>query len=137
MTSIAKGKKYKKAADKKGTSVGAASTPKFDLNAAVAAASALVGQSSGNRAVYTKQEADAAIQSVYQQLLGRNAQGAEYNKALNLAMQQSQDTSTTGRMQAISNYVMSQPEYIARQQNKWLEAVYNDLATKSQMARFR
>lgn len=119
----------------KSTSVGAASTPKFDLNAAVAAASALVGQSSANRAVYTPQEADAAVQAVYQQLLGRNAQGAEYNKALNLALQQSQDTSSTGRMQAITNYVMSQPEYIARSQDKWLDAIYNNIQTKMARAR--
>ena len=129
-------KKFKKTSTNKGTPVGAASSSKFDLNAAVAAAAALVGQSAGgSTAVYTQQEGDAAVQAVYQQLLGRNAQGAEYNKALNLAMQQSGDTSATGRMQAIQNYVMSQPEYIARSQNRWLDAIYNDMQKKIARAR--
>ena len=49
--------------------------------------------------VFTKQEADYAVQSVYQQMLGRNATGNDYSKAVNLIMAQSQDTSTAARHQ--------------------------------------
>ena len=98
-----------------------------------------VSQSSGSvqskGAVYTKQEADYAVQSLAQQLLGRNLIGLDYNKAVNAYLNQSQDTSTYGRQQAIENFIMNTPEYQARQQNKYLDAIYNEVAKSVQKAR--
>ena len=116
------------------TSVGAAGKTPMTFEESVKLYASLAGSSVGG-AVYTQQDADAAVQNVYQQLLGRNAQGAEYTKALNLAMGQSKDTSVSGRMQAIQDYVMGQPEYIARSQNRWLDAIYNDMQKKIARAR--
>lgn len=86
---------------------------------------------SGNAAkgiVYTQQEADAAVQSVAQQLLGRNVVGIDYNKAISAYLNQSQDTSSAGRQGAVINYLTSTPEYQARQENKYLDAIYNAVA---------
>jgi hypothetical protein len=74
--------------------------------------------------VYTQQEADAGVQAIYQQLLGRNALGADYKKALSIYLNQLQDTSGTGRAQAVANFVMSTPEYRARQENNLLDGLY-------------
>jgi hypothetical protein len=74
--------------------------------------------------VFTKQEADYAVQSVYQQILGRNATGNDYSKAINLIMGQSQDTSTAARQQALTNSLMDSPEYKIKQDNKYLDVIY-------------
>jgi hypothetical protein len=118
-----------------GTSVGAAGSPKFDLAAAVAAAAALGGSSSSSVPKFTQKDADAVVQNVFQQLLGRNAQGSEYAKALNLALNQDPYTGQSGRLQAVQDYVMAQPEYQARSQDRWLDAIYTDL--QKQIARAR
>lgn len=91
------------------------------------------GNSTG--AVYTQQEADAGVQATYQQILGRNALGAEYKKALAVYLNQSQDTSGTGRAQAVANFVMQTPEYQARQENNFLDGLYNMMAKDVQRAR--
>jgi hypothetical protein len=78
-------------------------------------------------AVYTRQEADATVQGVYQQMFGKNAMGADYNNALNAAMSQSQDTSSTGRQQAVVNYLQSTPEYKSMQEDKYLDAIYTKI----------
>lgn len=96
-----------------------------DLKALIAQAPAITG---GTAAVYTKQEGDATVQNVFQQLLGRSAVGNDYAKALSIAMGQSQDTSTTGRTQAVVNFVQNLPEYQAREENKYLDAIYNAVA---------
>lgn len=75
-------------------------------------------------AVFTKQEADYAVQSVYQQMLGRNATGNDYSKAINMIMGQSQDTSIAGRQQALTNAIMQSPEYKIKQDNKYLDVIY-------------
>jgi len=80
------------------------------------------GNSTG--VVYTQQEADAGVQATYQQLLGRNALGADYKKALSIYLNQSQDTSGTGRAQAVADFIMSTPEYRARQENDLLDGLY-------------
>ena len=93
---------------------------------------------SGNAAkgaVYTQQEADAGVQSVYQQLLGRNALGQDYKKALSVYLGQSQDTSATGRAQAVVNLIMQTPEYKARQENEYLDGLYTMFAQEAQRAR--
>jgi hypothetical protein len=91
------------------------------------------GNSTG--AVYTQQEADAGVQATYQQLLGRNALGSDYKKALSLYLNQSQDTSGTGRAQAVANFVMSTPEYRARQENNLLDGLYTMMSKDVQRAR--
>lgn len=75
--------------------------------------------------VYTKQEADAGVQSVWQQIFGKNALGIDYKKAVDAYLNQSQDTSAAGRQQAVLNYAQSTPEYKAMQQDKYLDAIYN------------
>jgi hypothetical protein len=91
--------------------------------------------STGTVNPYTPQDADATIQDMYQQLLGRNAMGAEYQRALQVYNSQSAQTGYQGRGQAIENIIQSTPEYQARSQNQWLETIYNDLATKMARAR--
>lgn len=93
---------------------------------------------SGNAAtgvVYTQQEADAGVQATYQQLLGRNALGADYKKALSIYLNQSQDTSATGRAQAVQNFIMQTPEYRARQENDLLDGLYTMMSQDVQRAR--
>jgi hypothetical protein len=80
------------------------------------------GNSTG--VVYTKQEADASVQATYQQLLGRNALGADYKKALAIYLNQSEDTSGAGRTQAVANFITNTPEYRARQENNLLDGLY-------------
>jgi hypothetical protein len=87
-----------------------------------------LGTSTGTGAVYTKQEADAAVQSTYQSLLGRNAAGNEYAKAVQIYLGQSKDTQGEGRAQAVMNFVQSMPEFRVRQQDKYLDAIYDAVA---------
>jgi hypothetical protein len=91
------------------------------------------GNSTG--VVYTQQEADAGVQATYQQLLGRNALGADYKKALAIYLNQSQDTSGAGRAQAVQDFIMSTPEYRARQENNLLDGLYTMMAKDVQRAR--
>jgi len=98
----------------------------IDFNKLVAAVKANGGgkTTAATGPVFTKQEADYAVQSVYQQLLGRNATGNDYSKAVNLIMSQSQDTSTAARQQALTNSIMKSPEYKIKQDNKYLDVIY-------------
>ena len=91
------------------------------------------GNSTG--VVYTQQEADAGVQATYQQLLGRNALGADYKKALSIYLNQSQDTSGAGRTQAVANFITSTPEYRARQENNLLDGLYTMMSKDVQKAR--
>lgn len=84
--------------------------------------------SSSGGAVFTKQEADAEAQTIYQQMLGRNATGNDYSKAINLLMSQSSDTSAAGRQQALANALMKSPEYKIKQDNKYLDVIYQSVA---------
>jgi hypothetical protein len=86
------------------------------------------GGTSSTGPVFTKQEADFAVQSVYQQMLGRNATGNDYSKAVNVIMSQSEDTSTAARQQALSNAIMQSPEYRIKQDNKYLDGIYQAVA---------
>jgi hypothetical protein len=112
--------------------VGAAKGSQVNLAEAIAAAKSLVGGSSAGR-TWTQADSDAAVQGIFQQLLGRNAQGVEYAKALSLV--NSGAGTSAGITQAVQNYVESLPEYQSRSQNKWLEAIYNDLDSKIREAR--
>jgi len=118
------------------TGVGAAKKPSFNLNELVAVAKAAgLGQSSGSTLPYrfTQQEGSATVTDTYQQLLGRDATPAEYNQGLKIVMAQDPYTSGAARAQLIESAIQASPEYQARSQNKWLNAIYSDL--QNQMAR--
>jgi hypothetical protein len=89
-------------------------------------------------AVYTNKDADADVQAVYQQVLGRNAGGNDYAKAVAIAMGLGPDSGAPARQQAILNFVQNTPEFAARQDNNYLDAIYNAIAAdvaKTQVVR--
>lgn len=105
---------------------GAPKSANFDQILANLASSGGVNTSTG--VVFTEQEAAAAVQSTYQRLLGRNAVGAEYRKGINAFLAQSQDTSVTGRGQAVESMIQNSPEFVKRTENTYLDAIYNEVA---------
>jgi hypothetical protein len=105
---------------------GAPKSANYDQILANLASNGGVNTSTG--AVFTEQEAASYVQSTYQRLLGRNAVGAEYRKGVNAFLSQSQDTSVTGRQQAIESMVQSSPEFTKRTENTYLDAIYNEVA---------
>jgi hypothetical protein len=111
-----------------GTSAGtgAPKSASFDQILANLASSGGVNTTTGT--VFTEQEAAAAVQGTYQRLLGRNAVGSEYRKGIGAFLNQSQDTSATGRQQAIESMVQSSPEFVKRTENTYLDAIYNEVA---------
>lgn len=116
---------------KSGTAAGTGSSSGgIDLAALVKAAQAagLGGDVAAKGPTYTKQDADAVVQSVYQQLLGRNAVGAEKAKAIKLFFSQGADTGVSGRQQAIVDLVQGDREFTVRQENKYMDAIYNRIA---------
>lgn len=125
------GENNNKPKTKSGTAAGTgASSGGIDLAALVQAAQAagLGGDVASKGPTYTKQDAEAAVQSVYQQLLGRNAVGAEKSKAINVFLNQGADTGATGRQQAIVDMVQADREFTVRQENKYMDAIYNRIA---------
>lgn len=106
-----------------GTSIGAAKGSTPNLQEQILKNAALQGSASGS--TWTQADSNATVQGVFQQLLGRNAQGVEYAKALSLL--NTGAGSSAGMTQAVTEYVQGLPEYQARTQNRWLEAIYNDL----------
>ena len=107
---------------------------KFDLAQALKNAPAST-QTTGTGAVWTEAEGNAYVQNVWQSLLGRNAVGNEYAQALNLFMNQDPNTGYQGRTQALVNMVQQTPEFATRQDNKYLDAIYNEIAKNVQKAR--
>lgn len=93
-----------------------------------AQAMGLGGDVAAKGPTYTKQDAEAVVQSVYQQLLGRNAVGAEKSKAISMFFNQGAETGTTGRQQAIVDMVEGGREFTVRQENKYMDAIYNRIA---------
>lgn len=87
--------------------------------------------SAGGTVAFTAQDAASLVQSSYQQLLGRDATGDEYNKALGLAMGQAKQTGAAGRQQSVIDYIKSTQEYDAKMENKYLDAMYNVVASKA------
>jgi len=77
--------------------------------------------------VFTNQDAEAYVQSIYQQILGRSAVGAERTKAINIFLNQSKDTDVSGRQQAVMAMVEGTTEFINRQENNYLDAIYNEV----------
>ena len=103
-----------------------AGTPNFEEILKKYAASG--GASVSKGAVYTHADADADVQAVYQQVLGRNAGGNDYAKAVAIAMGLGPDSGAAARQQAIMNFVQNTPEYAARQDNNYLDAIYKEIA---------
>ena len=89
---------------------------------------ATMGGTAQKGPVFTTQDADAAVQSIYQQILGRNAVGAERTKAINIFLNQGQDTGASGRQQAVISMVQDTAEFRKRQENSYLDAIYNAVA---------
>jgi hypothetical protein len=99
----------------------------IDLNALMAQYSSMGGNVQKGP-VFTTQDANTYVQSVYQQILGRNAVGAERTKAINIFLNQSQDTDVTGRQAAIVSSVQDTPEFRRQQENRYLDAIYAAIA---------
>lgn len=78
--------------------------------------------------VFTTQDADAYVQNIYQQILGRNAVGAERTKAINVFLNQGKDTDVSGRQAAIVSMVQGTGEFRKRTENRYLDAIYNAIA---------
>jgi hypothetical protein len=111
-----------------GTAAGTGAPKSANFDAILAGLAASGGAATSKGPVFTEQEASAYVQAVYQQLLGRNAVGVEYRKGVNAFLSQSQDTSVTGRQQAIEEMVQSSPEFVKRTENTYLDAIYNEVA---------
>jgi hypothetical protein len=93
---------------------------------------------SGNVAtgpVVTRQDAEADVQALFAQIFGRSGVGVDYKKALNIYLSQSQDTGAPGRQQAVAEFLQSTPEFEARQENRYLDAIYNAILADVQKAR--
>lgn len=99
-----------------------------DIGAILSAIQKSGGSANGTKAVYTHADADADVQAVYQQVLGRNAAGNDYAKAVAIAMGIGPDSGAAARQQAIMNFVQNTPEYAARQDNQYLDAIYKEIA---------
>jgi len=100
----------------------------FDFVAAFKKAQSTLGNTSASGPVFTKQEANYAVQTVYQQMFGRNATGNDYSKAVNLVMNQAQGTNISVRQQALTDELMKSPEYRIKQDNKYLDGIYQAVA---------
>ena len=111
-----------------GTAAGTGTPKAIDFNAALAQLAASGGVNTSTGTVFTEQEAASAVQSTYQRLLGRNAVGSEYRKGIGAFLNQSQDTSATGRAEAIESMIQSSPEFVKRTENSYLDAIYNAVA---------
>jgi len=105
-----------------------------DLAALVAAAAGM-GGTSQQGPTFTRQDATSYVQSIYQQLLGRNAVGAEITKGVNIFLSQGEDVNVSGRQQAIVSMVEESPEYLRQQENRYLDAIYSRVAQEVQEAR--
>lgn len=92
------------------------------------AKAATIGGTVPKGPLFTTQDANAYVQGIYQQLLGRNAVGAERTKGINVFLNQPRDTDAGGRQQAVMAMAMQTPEYRRRQENRYLDAIYNEIA---------
>jgi hypothetical protein len=86
-------------------------------------------------AVVTQQDAEADVQGLFGQLFGRSGVGVDYKKALSIYLNQSQDTGAPGRQQAVMEYLQNTPEFEARQENRYLDAIYSAIQADVQKAR--
>lgn len=98
-----------------------------DLNKLLEAAASM-GGNVPKGPVFTTQDANAYVQSIYQQIFGRNAVGAERTKAINIFLNQAAETDVTGRQQAVIAMAQDTPEFRRRQENRYLDAIYSRVA---------
>lgn len=77
----------------------------------------------------TMADAEGYVQNIYQQMLGRNAAGAQLSKAINVFMNQAKGTDATGRQQAVVDLIQADPEYKVKQENRYLDAIYKKVAS--------
>jgi hypothetical protein len=73
----------------------------------------------------TRADANAVVQNIYQQLLGRSAVGTELNQAISQYMANAGGTGGSGN---VEQFVMGTNEFQAKSENKYLDAIYNQLA---------
>jgi hypothetical protein len=102
-----------------------------DINLAeliAAAQAAGMGGSATQGPSFTTQDATAYVQDIYRQMLGRAATGAERAKAINVFLNQAAETDVGGRQAAIVSQIEATPEFRARQENRYLDAIYNAIA---------
>jgi hypothetical protein len=76
---------------------------------------------------FTAQDAEAYVQNIYNQILGRNAVGAERTKAISMFLNQSAQTDVAGRQAAVTEMVQQTPEFRTQQENRYLDAIYNEV----------
>jgi len=76
---------------------------------------------------FTNQDAEAYVQSIYNQILGRNAAGAERTKAISMFLNQPAQTDAAGRQLAVTEMVQNTPEFRTQQENRYLDAIYNEV----------
>jgi hypothetical protein len=76
---------------------------------------------------FTSQDAEAYVQNIYNQILGRNAIGAERTKAISMFLNQSAQTDVAGRQAAVTEMVQQTPEFRTQQENRYLDAIYNEV----------
>jgi hypothetical protein len=100
----------------------------FDKILAQLAASGGVGNAQEGP---TRADANAVVQNVYQQLLGRSAVGTELNKAISMYMANQGGTGGQGN---VEQFVMGTNEFQAKSENKYLDAIYNKLAKNAREA---
>lgn len=79
----------------------------------------------------TRADAQAVVQNVYQQLLGRSAVGTELNQAISRFFANDGGTGGQGN---VEQFVMSTNEFQAKSENKYLDAIYNELAQNARKA---
>jgi imidazolonepropionase-like amidohydrolase len=94
----------------------------FDKILAQLAASGGVGNAQEGP---TRADAAAVVDNIYQQLLGRSAVGTELNQAISMYMANEGGTGGQGN---IEQFVKSTNEFQAKSENKYLDAIYNQLA---------
>ena len=79
----------------------------------------------------TRADANAVVQDIYQQLLGRSAVGTELNQAIGMYMNNQGGTGGSGN---VKQFVMSTNEFQAKSENRYLDAIYNKLSQNARGA---
>lgn len=92
-----------------------------------------VGTSSATVA-FTSKDAESLVKEAYVGLLGRDPNNKELATGMSQAMGQSSSTGTAGRQQTVIDSIKNSREYDTRMENKYLDAMYNAVASKVQQA---
>jgi hypothetical protein len=84
---------------------------------------------------FTREDGKAYAQGTYNSLLGRDAVGGELDRAISAATGMGKDVGAAGRQQAVVDAVKSTDEFKNRQENRYLDALYSELARDMQRTR--